>query len=469
MQLIGLARKIIPENMIMPLKHVYSLIPLEKRMGKEYWQLKAFLQEAQWWDRRRIDAWQLEKLKDMIQYSYKNVPGYNALYREAGVKPTDIHILDDIRLLPFTTKELLRDNIEDFTSIKVPKSELYFQTTGGSTGVPLGFYHTNVNRWMELAFMHCGWERSGWKLGDTSAVLRGGLAGSRDRIWDYNPVSRELQLSSYYLTEHYYKQYINILEKYSPKHLQAYPSAANLLANLIIENNDVGKVSLETIFLGSENIYEQQKSKLSQAFPGAKIFGWYGHTEQNILAPMCEYSDQYHSWPFYGLTEILDKKNGNLQEDEIGELVGTSFWCHGTPFIRYRTGDYAKRGKSSCSKCNRQFDLIKSIEGRKQDYVVTADGGYVTLTALIFAQHFHAFGTTKNMQLYQDKPGEIIVKIVPTNEYMEQDSQEIKTKMESAVGGRLKVQVELVDEIPRTQRGKYRFLEQKLDLDVESR
>jgi phenylacetate-CoA ligase len=108
--------------------------------------------------------------------------------------------------------------------------------------------------------------------------------------------------------------------------------------------------------------------------------------------------------------------------------------------------------------------MLERIEGRKQDYVVTNDGGLVTLTGLIFAQHFHAFGATEKMQLYQDKAGEVIVKVVPTSLFSERDSSEIKTRMETAVGGRLKVTVEIVDDIPRTQRGKYRFLEQKLDI-----
>ncbi len=68
------------------------------------------------------------------------------------------------------------------------------------------------------------------------------------------------------------------------------------------------------------------------------------------------------------------------------------------------------------------------------------------------------------MQLYQDRVGEVLVKVVPTSAFSDQDINEIKTTMEGAVGGRLSVRVQIVDEIPRTQRGKYRFLEQKLDI-----
>lgn len=465
MGMVDLIKAVIPQKLRTPLKYrVYSQIPLDKRMGKEYWQLKAFLQEAQWWDREFIEVWQLERLKKIVRYAYENVPGYKSLYQEAGVRPDDINSLADVKLLPFTTKELLRDDPKEFMAQNIPFWKRRYVTTGGSTGTPFGFYHTDTSIWMENAFMHNGWERVGWQLGDMSAVLRGNFKGSQEQIWEYDPSRSELLLSSYYLMECTYKQYITILEKFSPKYLQAYPSTATLLSDLITRFGDVGRIDFEIILLGSENIYEWQKVALKQAFPKARVFGWYGHTEQTILAPICENSDQYHIWPFYGLTEMVNEENENIKEDEIGELVGTSFWSYGTPFIRYRTEDLAQRGPVSCNVCKRQFNLIRSIEGRKQDFVVTKDGGYVTLTALIFAQHFHAFGAIKNMQLYQDRVGEVLVKVVPTGSFSEQDSIEIKTKMEAAVGGRLKVQIMLLDEISRTQRGKYRLLDQKLDI-----
>ncbi len=466
MSIASRVRSLIPQKIRTPLRRVYACIPLEQRMGKDYWRLKTFLQEAQWWDRERIEAWQLEKLKQMLRYVYENVPGYYELYREAGVKPDDIVALADVTRLPFTTKELIRDNLRDFTSRTIPSWRRRYATTGGSTGTPFGFYHTDVNTWMENAFMHSGWERVGWRLGDTSAVLRGSLPESKTKegIWDYNPARLELLLSSYHLAESNYEQYIQVLQAHAPQHLQAYPSTVTLLADFIIERGDIGRISFKTILLGSENIYDWQKVKLQQAFPGTRIFGWYGHTEQVVLAPMCEESEHYHVWPFYGLTEIVEIPDGEWNDGKIGELAGTSFWNYGTPFIRYRTGDLAQRGEASCSKCGRKFALLERIEGRKQDYVVAIDGSYITLTALIFAQHFHAFGAIRTMQLYQDRVGEVTVKVVPTQAFSEQDSREISMKMETAAGGRIKVQVESVTEIPRTQRGKSRFLEQKLDV-----
>ena len=462
-------KQILPEQIVNSIKYLYSFVPIEKRMGKDYSQLKSFIKDAQFWDRDRIQEWQLKKLKKIVRYAYDNVPGYHLLYRDAGVSPEAIFTLQDIALLPCITKEIIRENLDDFTSRKIPRSKLIFATTGGSSGIPLGFYHTPTNVWMENAFMHSGWERVGWRLGDSSAVLRGTFRGSKDRLWKREPISNEIHLSSYFLSGKYYNDYFSILDKYKPLHLQAYPSAAILLSDLIIKNNDIGKIVFNCIFLGSENIYDWQKKRIATAFPTAKVFGWYGHTEQNILAPMCEYSTQYHLWPFYGMTEILNESRKPATQGELGELVGTSFWSYGTPFIRYKTGDLAEKGASSCPLCNRQFDMIQRIEGRNQEFVIASDGTFITLTALIFAQHFHAFNDINTMQLHQKAVGEVTVNIIPTNRFSEEDAQEIKSKMESAASGRLQVYITIAEEIQRTPRGKQPFLLQELNIDWENR
>ncbi len=79
-------------------KTFFRLLPLRIRMGKDYWELKKFLEEAQWWEREKIESWQLERVQKIVKFAYEQTDGYHVLFNEAGVKPEDIQSLEDIKI-----------------------------------------------------------------------------------------------------------------------------------------------------------------------------------------------------------------------------------------------------------------------------------------------------------------------------------------------------------------------------------
>lgn len=441
---------------------LYRWIPLRWRMGRSYWQLRSFLAEAQWWEREQIEAWQLEKMRATVDYAYNHVPGYHQLYREAGYHPGDLRTLADVQSLPFVTRTLMQENNEAFISDAIPAWQRFRETTGGSSGTPLGFYKTKTSLIAENAFVHSHWGWVDWRFGSRAVILRGPLLNSDSRLWDADPADRSLFLSTFHLTPSNYPQYQEKIKQYKAPNLQAYPSTAVLLANQVLEAGQVGELSFDYILLGSEVIQPWQIARLKKAFPNARITAHYGMTEQVTIGAWCKENKDYHISPFYGLTEYVSPKDSIERKVDLAEIVGTSFWNQATPFIRYRTGDLAKRTGTRCTACGRQFDLISKIEGRTGQYVRGANGNLFSLTSLIFAQHFEAFSAIKNFQLVQEKPGEVLIRVEPTAGFNDQHRQEIISRMEKAAGGQLTVSLETVDAITRTLRGKNLFLIQKL-------
>jgi phenylacetate-CoA ligase len=117
-------------------------------------------------------------------------------------------------------------------------------------------------------------------------------------------------------------------------------------------------------------------------------------------------------------------------------------------------------------KCGRQWLRLSRVEGRKQELVITSDGSVITLTALVFGQHYKAFSNIVRMQLAQKVPGEITIRIQASDNYSpERDEKEILTKIEDAAGSGFKVKFEYPDRISRTPRGKHIFLEQELQIE----
>ena len=447
------------------LKRALAVIPSAWRQRPVYRRWRRFLDEAQFWPRERIVAWQLEKLRDLIRLAVTQTDGYRELYARAGVKPEDIRSLDDVRKLPFTTKEMFRDQTAAFT---IRQGGGRYVTTGGSTGIPFGFHELPETSEIEKAFMHTGWAWMGWQQGQGSAVLRGGFIGTEMDFAAYDPFHRQLALSSYFLTARNVAQYLDAIRQAGLRVLQAYPSSLNLLCDLVKEQRLQGKLELDLILLGSENVYDWQLEKFEQTFPKAKFFSWYGHCEKAVLAPWCEHTRQFHSWPFYGLTEIINPDGSESAEGGEGEIVGTSFHQRVTPFIRYRTMDRAVKGPSACSGCGRQFPILSRIAGRSHEVIVTASGRYISMTAI--NMHDDIFDALRQFQFRQEKPGEVTFQYVAkAGALPETELAKIRNGLQLKLGSDTKLALHAVDEIPRTKAGKYRFLDQRLPIHYGDR
>jgi phenylacetate-CoA ligase len=448
-------------------KRLYAIAPFRLRLGRKYWQLREFLHTAQWWTTDEIRQWQLQRLRQMLRYAYQNVPGYYQLYHEAGIKPDDLENLEGLRFFPMISKNFLSDHAKDFQSRDPLTGSKKAVTTSGSSGIPLVFYYTATNTWMEYAFIHTSWSWAGWSVGDKSVVLRGGWVGDEEHLWFYQATTHELLLSSFFLSDKTYPRYLEKLQETDARFLQAYPSMAAILAEMMLTRGDCGKYRPEVILTCSENLQEWQKARLRQAFPGVRLFDFYGHTEEASLAPWCESSETYHAWPFYGITELLDENGREVTQGERAEIVSTSFWNYGTPFIRYRTQDLAVKGPASCPYCRRNFQIIEKIEGRMQEMIISATGRTMPVTALCV--HSDDYQDIRQLQFYQDTPGKVILRIVPRETFSVTTQENFLKSVRTKLDRDMQLTIELVDEIKQTRGGKYQLLEQKIPLPEAKR
>ncbi len=452
-------------------KLLYRL-PVRLRYGKVFTDTQRFLNESEFWPEEKIKQYQLEQLNKLINHAYENVPYYTKLFDNNGITPGDINDFKDLRKIPYLTKEIINQHREELISKYFPKKYLCYVTTGGSTGIPLGFYHDQrLVDSLEWAFMTHQWKRIGYNFRDKCVVLRGSVVKNikeNDKYWETNRSNNWLLMSSYHLTDKTIPIYINKIRDFRPCFIQAYPSVLQLLV-VYMKNNHIRPFeSVKAIFCGSENLYQWQR-KLFEEVLKTKVYSWYGHTERVCLAGECEHSKYYHSFPQYGFLELINEHNEWCNhEDEKGEIVATGFGNYVMPFIRYKTQDIAIYTNRECS-CGRKWKLIKGVEGRLQDYVIGKNNEKITLTALIFAQHFHSFGKIKNMQLYQKNKGIVEVRIVEKFPLTGHDHYEIKNKMVKASDSSLSVEIKTVDDIPRTKGGKYRFLIQELPIQGMTR
>ena len=425
-----------------------SMLPWRLQEGSSYRAWRTFLHQSADWHPEQIEAWQAKRLRETIRFAIDHTEGYRDLYRKAGVRPQDIRSTADLRNLPFTTKHMFQNNLEAFS---VRSFRRKYHTTGGTTGLPVGFYQTPGMLAVERAFVHDAWSGFGWTPKARMAVLRGGFVGTKEQPWQWDPYRGELQLSSYHLTKETLPLYASAVSRYGATILQAFPSALHIFSDLVQEAGMSAAFPFRSIFLASENFYDWQIGKAAHVFPKAILFDFYGLTERVIFAAWCPQSRAYHANPFYGVTELVDS-----------ELVGTSFHNRGTPFIRYRTMDHAVPGAQHCTGCGRHRQLLPKLLGRLQEQLLTGTGRYISMSAM--NMHDRLFDPLIQFQFMQEKAGNVTFRYLPRAPLTANEESRIRRGLMAKLGTDVSLTMEPVAEIPRTQTGKTRLLDQRLPI-----
>jgi phenylacetate-CoA ligase len=440
----------------------YAALPIGVRYGRTYRETASLLRESRYWSRERIESFQVSRLRELLQHALANVPYYSETLKSAGVVPEDIRALSDLRGIALLDKETILARAVDLRDRNLPERDFIPVTTGGSSGTPLRFFQQKSVSWeREVAFIGSLWERVGFRYGkDARLVLRGSPVANADGIL-YRPATREFVCSTYHTEPERLARYLDLLLKERIPFIHGHVSSIALFAQYVISTG--AKVALKAALGGSEKVFPFQRDLVQRAF-GCRLFSWYGQSEQVALAGECEHSPKYHVFPEYGILELIDEAGDPItRPGELGEIVGTGFNNPGMPFIRYRTGDLAVFAEGPCPDCGRNYPLLERIEGRNYEYVITRSGNPVSLTGLIYGQHFKAFGCIAKMQIDQAEMGKITIRIVPGAGYDAKEVEtELKGKIHDAVGGEIEAEVQVVGRIPPSAMGKHRFLIQKL-------
>lgn len=445
---------------------LYRAIPLSWRYGKTYTYYSNLLKESSAWDDRKKDEYIIARMKETLINAYENTSYYNRLFREAGFNPYGFSHTEEIQQLPFTEKSILRQYKDEIINNKIPRKDLLYVTTGGTSGTPVEvFYVKGRERSREFAFMTNQWKRVGYMFNDRIARLRGTVVDPRDgkSFFRYEPVKNRLYLSSYDLEEENLPVYIEKLEKFQPHFIHTYPSAVIILAKYIIENR-IHFDGLKAVLCSSEQFYPGQRQLIEEAF-NTRIYSWYGHTEGTTMAGECEVSQDYHLHFEFGYTELVDDNGKMIREPGIqGEIVGTSFEMTGFPVIRYRTGDYAEYAEGKCS-CGRNYTLIRNVTGRwYQEQIITKSNSRISLTAL--NMHTDIFNHVIQYQFYQKEKGKVTLRIIRDEKYTDSDEKNILRSFGDKFRNHVDLNIEYVGSIPRTSRGKHKFLIQEIEENI---
>lgn len=428
---------------------LYRALPARVRHGSAYQRFRQEAAASESWTPQEAAKYQLRALRDSL-VAANQAPYYRERFQAAGVDPAKLESLEQLGAYPLLTKRDLMESREAMVNPRFSLGERLYITTGGSSGVPVGFYlQKGVSRPKEQAFLEAQWSRRGYRVGDKVAVVRGMVTSSRARggISYYDATRNWLILSSYHLTPERLDEYALALNRFRPRHLHMYPSAALMLARMLEQSGRSLDFQPVSVLCGSEKLTREAQSYLARVF-GAPVFHWYGHSERAVLAGQGRHSDLLHFWPGYGYVEF-----GEPNEDGFQEVIGTTFHNHVMPLVRYRTGDYVKLA-ATCSG-EWQWPAVEAVAGREHEFLVSATGRQISLTAI--NMHDRIFDGLCAVQFCQAEPGSVELRYQPGPAWSGA-TQSIQEGLKRKLGDDFHLVLRKVAEVEKTPAGKHKWL-----------
>jgi phenylacetate-CoA ligase len=249
--------------------------------------------------------------------------------------------------------------------------------------------------------------------------------------------------------------YVEKLVSYRPEYVHGYPSAIEIFAEYILRHNLGPEIPpIRAALLGSEACSQIQRDRIAAAFR-ARVYTWYGQSEKVLLGGECESSQAYHAFPAYGVLEILREDGTPCDIGEQGEIVGTGFLNRSMPLIRYRTDDQATREPCEC-ECGRRWDRFSNVLGRRslEGFLIGRKGSRMSAAALDVRGT--CFDHVIRYQYYQQRPGQLVVRVIPNSMYSAADERDIIVTHEKKLWNEMNVVVQRVDDIALTVSGKQR-------------
>ncbi|HPM75800.1 MAG TPA: hypothetical protein PK961_01825 [bacterium] len=391
----------------------------------------------------RLQALKGERLREICAYAAAHCPYYRRMFAAAGVDPAAVD-RQRLRQLPLLTKRDVQENLAELTSTAIADEDRWYVTTGGSSGVPLGFYvvygetyeRTYAYEWRQYNWGGIGywWRRAEMRGRVLSAVAQ------RE--------GQNLYLSSFHLTEQTAPRYVEELERFLPVYIEAYASSIAFLSEWVLRHGVKPRLPrLRAIFLSSETALPHQCEAIARAF-ACRVFNKYGNSEQATIIGMCGHG-RHHEFEEYSFTEYLDE-NGDEATAGMAEIVSTSFVNRATPLIRYRTGDWVELDGTPCA-CGRAHRTIKRIVGRSQEYLLGRNGERISIAAI--NTHSDVYDGIADFQYVQDAPGTAVIRVVAAS-LDDRQRERIVEEATYRTARTVAFTLETVDSLTKTRGGK---------------
>lgn len=400
-------------------------------------------------------------LNKLLIYCFNNVPYYRKLFRSKGVKSAEEMNLLRLDELPILTKKDIRNNFTQLTSQDLQKRKWYYNTSGGSTGEPIRLIQdSDYSKWNQATNTYYHEKILGIKRfiskevrlwGNERDIFQGGY-GIKKQL--QNHFTNTVLLNSFKMNGSDIERYITIINSLKPDYIRGYAGSLVELS-AYSQSHNIPLHIPKIVASAAETVTPDMRKIIEKGFK-TKLYDFYGSREAMNLAGECSHGSM-HIFSFNNIIEVVDVNNQPVAEGEEGRILVTPLHNYSMPLLRYEIGDTGIKGPDVCS-CGNFLPTLKAVTGRVTDHFKLKDGSIVP------AEYFiHLLGVVckedqiRKFQVIQEDYNKVRIDVVIHDELSTNYTQIINEKIRLVMEDQCEITWNIVDDIPKTQSGKYRY------------
>ena len=395
--------------------------------------------------RHALLARQQRDLAAMVAFA----AGHTTYYAET-LSPFLDHDPVDLGALPILRKDDVIQRMDDLLARNADRSQVKIGHTGGSTGKPLAFWYDDAKHELMRAGMMRSYMLSGWRPGQKilnfwgarQDVVRGGVFGAQ--VGDF--IAAEHTIAAYEYTEAQLVEWARFIQHYRPVLLQGYASVLAEIARAVIDNRIAMPGTLIGVYSTAEMLNDRQRQQMEQAF-GCKVFNQYGSREIPNIACECRHGSMHV------FTDMVVLESLKIEDEN--RLLVTSLTNRLMPMIRYDIGDAGRLLDGECP-CGLSFPLMEMGLCRQNDLIRTRSGK--TVHPSYFNRLLYGQTQIRHYQWVQRDVDRLELNLVTSRPLDAETLASLTTSIHRDVDAQMGLELNYLEEIPRTDSGKHRFV-----------
>lgn len=405
---------------------------------------------------RALLAFQEERLRRLVRHAYERVPYYRRLFDQHSLLPDAVRSIADLDRVPITSRaELQALPVHDRLARDLDLDRLIQRKTSGASGRPLLTATTMAEATILGLLRRRAYRQFGLRTMDRAVRIGVTEHASPDerpllpRTLRRLGILRRTTVDLFAAPE----QIIHWLRTLRPDVAGGYASAVARVAEAM---SDDDRLALPTRFLisGAEALTPTLRERISTGF-GAHVYDTYGSIEFNLLAWECPQTGELHTCDDGLILEIIGEDGHPAEPGETGEVVATNLHAYAMPFLRYRLGDIATRGRERCA-CGAPWGTLREIHGRTIDYFRLPGGRVIHPYQIVDDRVKPSAPWLRQHQIVQEREDRIVLHLVPRQPAPDEDVARIERAVRAFLGPSVEFEVRLAASLPLEPSGKFR-------------